>query len=191
MKLLIFSDIHNSKKALQKLQNHMSHNLFDLVIFCGDFTNSWDKDIDFVKQMIVFFKNNKIRFYAIPGNNDKQQVLDLLHDQDVNLHYQPKKIGSYIFYGIGGLGLPEEYILTKPKFHKINSNTVFISHVSPKFELVQKAKILPAVHIYGHSHFRANSKIIRDCLFIQIPSILQSRIAILELPNKKVEFIKI
>ncbi|MFH1749295.1 MAG: metallophosphoesterase family protein [bacterium] len=191
MKILAFTDIHASKIAFKKLRAFISHNKIDLAIFCGDFTNSWVEDIDFVKEVITYFKNKKTRFYAVPGDNDRQQVLDLLSDQNVSLHYQPKKIGNYMFYGIGGLGAPDEYILVEQRFHKIDPNTIFVSHVPPKFKLVKKAKILPSVHIYGHIHFRAYSKTVRGCLFIQMSSILRSQVAILELPSKKVEFINI
>lgn len=191
MKILLFSDIHNSQKSFQKLKSFLEKEFFDLGIFAGDFTYGWKEDSSFVKEILNFFKDKKIKLFGIPGNNDKQDILDLLKEFGVSIHLNMQKFKGFEFYGLGGWGNPEEYKVKNFTSYKINSKTIFISHIPPKFKLVQKAKILPLVHIYGHSHFRAQSKIIRNCLFVQVPSILNSRIAILKLPEKKVEFVNI
>jgi len=191
MKILLFSDIHNSKKAFEKLKNYLSNNKFDLVLFAGDFTNNWQEDVLYVKEILNYFLKQKIRFLAVPGNNDRQNILDLMYKYNVNLHMEMQKVGDYEFYGIGGWANPEEYRLSKNKSYPINPKTIFVSHIPPNFKLIPKFKILPQVHIFSHKHFQSTPKVIKNCLFIQIPSILNFRIVILELPKKKVKFIKL
>ncbi len=190
-KILLFSDLHSSKKAFQKLKKFLEDKSFDFIIFTGDFTNTWKEDVKFVKKILDFFKEKKIKFLAIPGNNDKQEILDLLEKYHANIHLKMQKNSGLEFYGIGGLGDPEEYKIKNLRAYKINPKTIFVSHIPPNFQLVKKVKILPLIHIFGHRHFLQKPKTIKNCLFIQIPSILKSQIVILELPKKKVKFIKI
>ncbi len=191
MKILIFSDIHNSKKSFIKLQKYLKSNVVDLVIFCGDFTNSWDKDIDFVESIINYFKKNNTSFYAIPGNNDKQQVLDLLQDEDISLHMQYRKIQGYELFGIGGWANSDDYILKNIKPYQINPRTIFVTHIPPKFQTLDNFKVLPQLHIYGHKHKDTRIQTIRGCVFVQVPSIMNSKAAVIELPLKIVYYIDI
>ena len=100
MKILLFSDSHSNITVLEKLKHHLEINNYDLAICAGDFTNSWQNDLEYVQNLIKAFREKKITFFAVPGNNDKQDVYDLLVKNEINLHLQMRRFRSYEFFGI-------------------------------------------------------------------------------------------
>ena len=95
MKLLIFSDIHNNLKALERLMDTEA----DYYFAAGDLVN-WGKGLDACGEIL---KRRAGKIYVLPGNHESAaQISEFcgkfgLHD----FHEQTMKIGEYHIAGLG------------------------------------------------------------------------------------------
>ncbi len=132
MKFLVFSDVHEDKSQLAKLEKRAKQTDIDFVIVAGDFTtfnrsltqlfkqfNSWDKPV-----------------YVIPGNHEEGEEYSITiqrYNNLVNLHKSQVEINDYVLLGYGGDGFSQQ----DPEFRKIarswygkykNKKVVLITH---------------------------------------------------------------
>ena len=95
MKLLIFSDIHSDRRALERLMSIDA----DCYFCAGDLVN-WSRGLDAMGEIL---KQRANRVYVIPGNHESaQQIADLcgrfgLHD----FHGGHLEIGGFHVIGLG------------------------------------------------------------------------------------------
>jgi uncharacterized protein len=95
MRLLIFSDIHNDKRALERLLDIEA----DYYFAAGDMI-TWAKGID---QMGPVLARRAGRMHVIPGNHESEADVDILCNRYglSNFHGRTMEIGGY---WVGGLG---------------------------------------------------------------------------------------
>jgi hypothetical protein len=102
LKLLVCSDIHGSKEALDMLQKASGEDCYDAVIVCGDFTTFGSPD--FTKEALTRFQT---RVLAIPGNCDVPETVTVLEHANASVHNLRVEVGGRTFFGFGG-GMPTE-----------------------------------------------------------------------------------
>ncbi|HEX6894605.1 MAG TPA: metallophosphoesterase [Bryobacteraceae bacterium] len=95
MKLLIFSDIHGDKSALEKLVNTEA----DYYFADGDLTN-WGRGLD---QLGPILQKRAERMYVLPGNHESEEDILRFCDQYGfhNFHGQTLRIGQFHVAGLG------------------------------------------------------------------------------------------
>lgn len=100
MRLLVCSDLHGSKHALDMLERVASEEGFDAVVMCGDFTTYGS--VDFVREFLSRFRT---RVLAVPGNCDLPDTVEVLEKARASVHNTRTRLHELWFFGFGG-GLP-------------------------------------------------------------------------------------
>jgi hypothetical protein len=95
MKLLIFSDIHGDKAALEKLMDTEA----DYYIAAGDLAN-WGRGLE---QLGPIMQRRAERMYVMPGNHESEADIARFAEQFGfhNFHGQTLQIGNYAVAGLG------------------------------------------------------------------------------------------
>lgn len=192
MKILLISDLHSQKIAKISLEKFLSRDCFDLVVSCGDIAEKTNLSPDYFNEVLNIFDKYQVKFLGIPGNNDSKELFLEMVKKGISIHLAPKNIGKYKFTGLGGWGYDVENefsVEDHQKDLKIDKNTIFVSHIPPDIKTVKLLKNKPLIHICGHRHNIAKTRIIDGMLLIQVPALMFGRAAILELPSKKLKFI--
>jgi uncharacterized protein len=92
---LIFSDLHNDSKALEKLMDIDA----DYYFAAGDLVN-WARGLD---KMGEIMKRRRSQMYVLPGNHESTRDIESLCARFgfVNFHEQTMKIGAMHVAGLG------------------------------------------------------------------------------------------
>jgi hypothetical protein len=92
---LIFSDIHNDSKALEKLMDLDA----DYYFAAGDLVN-WARGLD---KMAEIMKRRASKMYVLPGNHESARDIEALcaRFSFVNFHEQAIRIGEWNVAGLG------------------------------------------------------------------------------------------
>src|SRR5712692_3153164 len=95
MKLLIFSDIHGDKAALERLMKIEA----DYYFAAGDLAN-WGKGLE---QLGPILQKRAERMYVIPGNHESESdIIRFCHEFGFhNFHGQTMQIAGYTVAGLG------------------------------------------------------------------------------------------
>jgi uncharacterized protein len=94
-RVLIFSDIHNDSKALEKLMDIDA----DYYVAAGDLVN-WARGLD---KMAELMKKRAERMYVLPGNHESARDIENLCERFgfVDFHEQTMQIGGMHIAGLG------------------------------------------------------------------------------------------
>jgi len=158
MKIVAISDIHGrtnyDKTIIKTLSNA------DLIVIAGDITNFGGKDdARVVLNEIREFNQN---VFAVPGNCDRFDVIDILKSESINLHGEIREFKGILLFGIGGSGrtpfnTPQEY--SDDEIESVLNNykkqgriQIFVSHSPPIKTKVDKT--LMGMHV--------GSKLVRE-----------------------------
>ncbi len=101
MRILVVADLHET--AVRIPQD------VDAVFIAGDFTNAGS--LNFVKDVLDSIKT---RVFAVSGNMDRKEVLDLLEERGVSIHRKVIDFNGFKVFGFGGssitpFGTPFEF----------------------------------------------------------------------------------
>ncbi len=171
MKFLIFTDVHDDKKAIPNLLKIAARKDIDFSICAGDFSE-FRRGLSY---NLKKFNGLGKFFYLIPGNHEEGVNFDsLLKDYKncLSLHKKSFRLGDYIFLGYGGGGFSTE----DAEFRKIarewygkykGEKIVLVTHGPPYGTKLDKLKngfvgnkdyhrfimrINPKLAISGHLH---------------------------------------
>jgi len=176
MKVLIFVDLHGSKKALKKIKEKASK--ADLILCAGDLS-IFEQNLDF-----LLFELNKLKkpVYVIHGNHEDEKVLKDLTSMFDNISFIHDKViekegFSIIGFGGGGFSLVdkgfEKSMQKLMKKVKDNNKLILVTHAPPhntKVDLILEEhcgnksitsfikKHKPIIAISGHLHETAGKK---------------------------------
>ncbi len=134
MKLLLFTDIHNSAKAFDKVREKASH--VDVVVCGGDISMFGHG----MKPMLKNLSALKKPVVIIPGNHEEFKDFDhacAKHANIYNVHRKTLFINGLYFQGYGGGGFSfkdQELEDLLPKFLRDRpqgAKLVFLSHAPP------------------------------------------------------------
>jgi len=172
LKILAASDLHEDRKAVERLAEKAEKENVDLVILCGDvtyFDNEWRGMIG------PFLKRGKEVFF-VPGNHESIATTELLTEKyDItNLQNYSINIGDVGFFGCGGANVGpnimserdiHDYLKRNFRYVKKAKKKIMITHVHPTNGMVEKMsfegskavrkaidEFQPDVHIFGHIH---------------------------------------
>jgi len=94
MKILVLGDIHGRLGISQPLEE------IDAVIIAGDFTNA--SNDSFAEDVIDILTSISENIFAVPGNMDRDGVIDILERKNACVHLKKKTIGGKKIFGFGG-----------------------------------------------------------------------------------------
>ncbi len=89
MRILVVADIHETPVELPQD--------VDAIIIAGDFTNAGGAE--FAKKVL---DSVKVKVFAVPGNMDRKEVLDLLEERGVSIHGKVVDFEGFKVFGFGG-----------------------------------------------------------------------------------------
>lgn len=205
MKILVFTDIHSSERAIDIASKDIEDYKPDLLIICGDITNFGPES--FAEKFLDFIS---IKTLAVPGNCDPPEVLRVLEDRNVSLHGKTVEIGGFVFAGLGGSNITpfnsfteftEDYIFTALDKVMVE-NAILVTHVPTKgfldgpspsehygSEAVAKIvdKYRPRVAISGHIHEAGGVRRDKGTLFFNPGPAMRGNRAILDLMEERAE----
>ncbi len=97
MRFLVISDIHAKKAAIETTKERIGRYDAEAVLILGDITHFGPVDwaADFISSLGV-------DVYAIPGNCDPQEILEVITANGTLMHGVSKDIGGIPFAGLGG-----------------------------------------------------------------------------------------
>ncbi len=101
MRILVVADLHETAVKIPED--------VDAVFIAGDFTNAGSAK--FAEEVL---NSIKTRVFAIPGNMDRKEVLDLLEERGVSIHRKVVDFDGFKLMGFGGssvtpFGTPLEF----------------------------------------------------------------------------------
>ena len=172
LKILAASDLHEDRKAVERLAEKAEKENVDLVIICGDITyfdNEW-------RGMIGPFLKRGKEVLFVPGNHESIATTAVLTEKyDIkNLQQYSISIGDIGIFGCGGANVGpnimserdiHDYLKRNFRYVKTAKKKVMITHMHPANSLVEKMSFpgskavrkaiddfQPDVHIFGHIH---------------------------------------
>ena len=145
MKILAAGDIHGDSLLAKRLAEKADKEKVDLVILCGDITESFHKTDGLIGP---FLKKNK-KVLLIPGNHDGFATADFLAELYgiKNIHGYSVKYEDIGIFGCGGANIgieqlqeDEIYGILKKGFDKIKDlkKMIMVTHVPPNNTLMEK-----------------------------------------------------
>lgn len=158
----------------------------------GDLIDPRAQEMPYVEAFVTLVtKEHMLPLFALHGNNEPPEAMGYYREAGVNIHLETKKFGQYSICGIGGFGY-----LNEPGFEDlsvenlvINEQTIFVTHVPPRKD--RELSKGPLVHIFGHRHVLAHTKLVGQTLEIQCPAGILGRATELTLPSLEVKFIEL
>ena len=151
MKILAASDIHGDKQLASKLADKAEQEKVDLVVLCGDLTQSEQSTEGIIGPFIT--KNKKV--LLIPGNHETVATANFLAElyNVKNIHGYSVKYENVGIFGCGGanIGLhqvsdDEIFDLLSNGFEKIKylDKKIMVTHVHPTNCLIENfSKFVP------------------------------------------------
>ncbi|ADT83700.1 metallophosphoesterase family protein [Thermococcus barophilus] len=100
MRIIAITDIHGNENKVKWLVEKIKDEKFDVLLIAGDIThfkgrNSAEKSLKYLLEL-------KKPVYAVMGNCDGRDVLDLLEELGINLHDKRIEINGIGIVGFGG-----------------------------------------------------------------------------------------
>ena len=194
---MCLADLHNAKSALRLLNEHLSHHKYDLVLCAGDIVSRPNKNgMDFLKEFInIICELHQTKMFMVHGNNETGMMIDLMRKKNVLIHLREKRYKGYKFFGIGGW---MEDLTTPDRLKKSLNNAILLTHIPPKRppkapsgSRVNSIEGGPLVHLCGHLHAPGAIWRIGETLVIKIPTAMYGEAAVLEMPGRKIKFIRL
>ncbi|MCK5547470.1 MAG: metallophosphoesterase family protein [Thermoplasmata archaeon] len=205
MRILVFSDVHSSERAVGLVSKDIEEYLPDLLIVCGDLTHFGPGA--FAEK---FLNSASLMTLAIPGNCDPPDVLALLQERGVDLHGKKVEIGGFDFVGFGGSNITPFETLTEFTEDEIFDSldkimverAVLVTHAPPKgyldgpndekhFGSTAVARIVekyhPIVALFGHIHEARGIVREKDTVFVNPGPAMRGHRALLELTEDGAE----
>ncbi len=187
MKILALADIH--KRKIKNLPEA------DVVFIVGDFTNA--DDPSFVENLLDAID---AKVYAVPGNMDREEVLEILEERNVSVHLKSKKLDGLTVVGLGGSNLTPfntPFELSEEEINKALSTSkgdIAIFHTPPYgiFDWVRgnsvgsKAvkdwmdKMSPKLLICAHIHEHKGVARYNDTLIIKLGAAVNGDAVVIE-----------
>ncbi|MBA7613993.1 3',5'-cyclic adenosine monophosphate phosphodiesterase CpdA [subsurface metagenome] len=102
MNILAVADFHGSPNGEQNLLKLLKRG-YDCVLLLGDLTNFGPANL--AESLLERVKATGVSIFAVPGNCDPKQILQVFDKYGVNLHGKCERLGDITFVGLGGSNL--------------------------------------------------------------------------------------
>ncbi len=139
MKILAVADFHGRPNGEQNLLKFLERG-YDCVVLIGDLTNFGPANL--AESLLERIKATGVSTFAIPGNCDPKQILQVFDKYGVNLHSKCEQLDDITFVGLGGSNLTPfntPFELTEVEIQEElaalactpNDNRVLVTHAPP------------------------------------------------------------
>lgn len=139
MKIFTAVDFHGVPSAENNLSKFLERD-YDCIVLMGDFTNFGPADL--AESVLERTKAANVPTFAVPGNCDPKQILQVLEKYGVNLHGKLEKLDDLSFMGLGGSNLTPfntPFELTEVEIREelaaltpaLEGNWVLVTHAPP------------------------------------------------------------
>ncbi len=164
-KILVFSDMHGEKKAVDAARKIVRDNDIDLVAYLGDFSahiNDSKANLEDAAYLIEKL-SDLADVKALFGNCDSKKLRDLLDERRISMHNKVHRIGNAAIVGWGGshptpFDTPSEFSeeeiersldqLMKEAAKKKPDHTILLTHEPPAGT---RADLLPVGNVGSKS----------------------------------------
>lgn len=102
MKILAAADFHGASNAERNLSEFLRRG-YDCLVLIGDLTQFGPLEV--AESLLERAKAAGVPTFAIPGNCDPKQILQVLDKYGANLHGRCERIGGITLSGLGGSNL--------------------------------------------------------------------------------------
>lgn len=102
MKILAAADFHGASNAEHNLSKFLEQG-YDCLVLIGDLTQFGPPEV--AQSLLEKAKAANVPTFAVPGNCDPKQILQVLDKYGVNLHGKCEKFMDIAFAGLGGSNL--------------------------------------------------------------------------------------
>ncbi|MFN4133096.1 MAG: metallophosphoesterase family protein [Candidatus Hadarchaeales archaeon] len=99
MKILVVADFHGNSNAEANLGKLLERG-YDCLLMIGDLTNFGP--LEAAESLLETVRRHGVPSFAVPGNCDPKQILQLLEKYGVSLHGKCQSLGNMTFVGLGG-----------------------------------------------------------------------------------------
>jgi len=184
VRILHVSDVHcDSNRLIRVLESES----YEVVAGTGDF--------ECIETAEALLKYAKAPVLAVTGNIDHAAIARVFRDAGVLLDGRVRRVGEFVFAGVGGLDLKSSLSSLSEKLSGIDRVHVLLSHHPPKgildrvfigfhigsrelLNLVTRLK--PLAHLFGHVH-EARGSLYRDgVLFVNAGPLKRGYYAIID-----------
>lgn len=133
------ADFHGASNAESNLSKFLERG-YDCLVLIGDLTNFGPASLS--TSMLERVKSAGIPTFAVPGNCDPKEILQVLEKYGVNLHSKCKQLDNITFVGLGGSNLTPfntPFELTEAEIQEelaaltctTGNNWVLVTHAPP------------------------------------------------------------
>jgi len=206
LRLLAITDLHAEEEALEKVSLKLASERFDAVVLLGDITHNGP--ISFVEDAIAKFAATGAKVFAVMGNMDPPEVLDVLEREGASVHAKKVPLGEgWHIAGFGGCPakgahtpteFSEDEIYANLKKLGIDNKTIVATHFPPTgisdFDLTYRGipigsdglrKLIeedhPAAVLCGHVHEREGIARFDGTLVVKVAPAYERRAAVIEI----------
>ena len=153
MKILAFTDLHASKKALAEIKKKSKD--ADLIVCCGDFTvfgksaKEVLKELGTIQKDIILVHGNHEEGLDIPRGITKYKNIKYIHKKTL-------KVGNFEFigYGGGGFSLVDKEFEKFAQEHEKKKNLILVTHGPPYGTALDKLN-------FGHCGCKSYTRFIK------------------------------
>lgn len=183
MKILAFSDLHESYTFLRKINAAIYKIRPDVILIAGDFLNYGNNSLDYATEVLHEIIKTKIKIFAIRGNSDHKDILNLFDKYNLNLENRSIAHNNETFSGFS----PDPTTALNENF-KIEDSIV-MSHYPINIP-TQKLSGSPKIWISGHLH-RFKCVESNDTLYVQLPLANTLKVALIDSEKKSAKLLNI
>lgn len=133
MKVLLFSDLHDSSRGLAAIVSFLSKNQgIAGLVFAGDLVNMGEP-VSFAEKFVSEISKFKLPLLWVPGNNDFGRSYKILQSFTPSLEGKIVKLGNRSFTGIGGspASWSENYQGENSLSKEQIAGTILVTHQPP------------------------------------------------------------
>lgn len=180
-KVLLVSDLHDSRMGLEKLKNWVINLKPQLVVSAGDITSlNTPNQTEKYQEFLNAANWPDIKVLAIEGNNENDEAVNWIKKKKIYL--EERNMYGFRWVGIGGWG--EKAFLSKP----LGRKAILITHIPPQ-KIPEKIKNAPRFHFFGHLHRPFFKKEFKDFTLVQIPPLSHGQGVLLTFPSEKIKLL--
>jgi len=139
LKILAVADFHGNPNGEQNLLKFLKRG-YDCLVLIGDITNLGPANL--AESLLERVKATGVPTFAIPGNCDPKQILQVFDKYGVNLHSRCERLDDITFVGLGGSNLTPfntPFELTEVEIQEElaalactpDSNRILVTHAPP------------------------------------------------------------
>ncbi|KPU63546.1 metallophosphoesterase [Thermococcus sp. EP1] len=144
MRIVAVTDIHGRGNKAREFLENIKEETFDLLLIAGDLTHFRGREAAY--NIIKEFINLGEPFYAVMGNCDGRDVLEMLEELNISLHDRRVEFKNVGIIGIGGSNITpfstiwefSEEEIWEILINNYQDGDIILSHVPPKNTKVDK-----------------------------------------------------